>query len=275
MNTPTTAGNPGTTGNPGNPGTTGTTGTPQNQSGLVSRRTQAGSQRNSNTLRAVEQIKNYIRDNNLETDDVLPTENQLVDLLGFSRSTIREAIRILETLDIVEVRHGYGTRVAGMSLAPLIEGLVFRITQSAKQSKTKLINVVDTRQALDMSLGQQLIDNQSEEALSAMRAAVDEMKARGEKGQNFAEADLAFHQALLIQINNPLVTELIEALWFVHMEVVPMMQMDLATAPQMEDTIHAHEDIINAITTGDVNAYREAVRRHYRPLREMLAPNDD
>lgn len=242
----------------------------QSQAGITPLRTNSGSSRNSNTLRAVEQIKNYIRDNNLEAHDVLPTENQLVELLGFSRSTIREAVRILETLDIVEVRHGYGTRVAGMSLAPLIEGLVFRVTQSAKQSKTRLINVVDTREALDMSLGNQLISNRSDDALADMRAAVDEMKERSSKDLNFLEADLAFHKALLTQIDNPLITELIEALWYVHMEVVPMMHLDIATAPQVHDTIQAHEDIINAITDGNVEAYEEAVRRHYCPLRTML-----
>lgn len=245
----------------------------QNQEGLTLRRTQPGSPRNSNTLRAVEQIKSYIRDNNLKADDSLPTENQLVELLGFSRSTIREAIRILQTLDIVEVRHGYGTRVAGMSLAPLIEGLVFRVTQSAKQSKAKLIHVVDTREALDMSLGEQLIANRTDEALAEMRAAVEEMKSRGSKGEGFADADLAFHRALLSLIDNPLVTELVEALWYVHMEVVPIMHLNISTAPQVRHTIQAHEDIIDSIVAGDASAYEDAVRRHYRPLRTMLKPD--
>lgn len=231
--------------------------------------------RNSSTAAAVEKIKNYIRDHDLEIGDILPTENQLVELLGFSRSTIREAVRILETLDIVEVRHGYGTRVATMSLEPLVQGLVFRVTQSVKHSRRRLIDVVDTREALDISLGPTLVASPNPKALAQMQAAVTEMTERSARGESFLAADLSFHRALLSQIHNPVVTDLIEALWHVHMEVMPILEMDLDSAPHIQHTISAHQDLIDAIVAGDSAAYEQAVHRHYRPLREMLAASAD
>src|SRR5688572_20396388 len=77
-----------------------------------------------------QQVKAYILRNHLRPGDLLPTETELCDTLGVSRSSVREAIRRLATLDIVEVRHGYGTFVGNLTLAPLVEGLVFRGTLS-------------------------------------------------------------------------------------------------------------------------------------------------
>src|SRR5690606_5735 len=73
-----------------------------------------------------EQIKRLILITGLRPGDPIPTETELCQELGVSRSSVREAIRTLATLDIVEVRHGSGTVVGQMSLAPLVETLVFR-----------------------------------------------------------------------------------------------------------------------------------------------------
>ena len=69
---------------------------------------------------AEEGIKNYILTHRLQAGDLLPSEAVLCEELGCSRSSLREAVRTLSSLDIVEVRHGHGTFVSEMSLAPLL-----------------------------------------------------------------------------------------------------------------------------------------------------------
>ncbi len=73
-----------------------------------------------------DKIKDYILTHGLQPGDSLPTETELCELLGVSRSNVREAIRTLTTLNIVSVRHGHGTFVGEMSLDALVESLVFR-----------------------------------------------------------------------------------------------------------------------------------------------------
>ena len=75
---------------------------------------------------ASDAIKDLIRARGLEPGDLMPTEAELVVELGVSRSSIREAVRTLTALDILEVRHGTGTFVGQLSLKPLVEGMVFR-----------------------------------------------------------------------------------------------------------------------------------------------------
>ncbi|MBB1585870.1 MAG: FadR family transcriptional regulator [Propionibacterium sp.] len=59
----------------------------------------------------VERIKQFITTSGLQAGDCLPSESDLCDSLGVSRSSVREAVRTLSTLDIVEVQHGRGTFV--------------------------------------------------------------------------------------------------------------------------------------------------------------------
>lgn len=222
----------------------------------------------SATEAAVQGIKDFIRGSKMQPGDPLPTEAVLCDELGFSRSSIREAIRILTTLDIVEVRHGYGTYVSQMSLQPLVDGLVFRAVLGAERSLDTLSNVVDAREALDLSVGIQLVGRLAEDDLSRLRALVAEMKSRDQVGESFAEQDRQFHQLLLANVENPLIRELSDAFWQVHMEVVPILELD---KPQhMGQTVSAHEEIVDAIEGSDLQAYQESVRRHYSPLREAL-----
>ena len=75
---------------------------------------------------AMAEIKNYILTKGLHPGDALPTESQLCTDLGVSRSSVREAVRTLVALDIVEVRHGHGMFVGQVSMRPMVESLIFK-----------------------------------------------------------------------------------------------------------------------------------------------------
>ncbi|MDN5737049.1 MAG: GntR family transcriptional regulator, partial [Brevibacterium aurantiacum] len=99
-----------------------------------------------------DRIKDLILSDGLRPGDLLPTEGELCDRLGVSRSNVREAIRKLSTLDIVDVRHGHGTYVGEMSLDALVEALVFRGVLSPGDDLRALRDVVEVRQALDFGM---------------------------------------------------------------------------------------------------------------------------
>src|SRR5687767_14274056 len=83
----------------------------------------AGESGNSRIRRAVVQL---ILDRRLAPGAPLPTEAELMADLGVSRNSVREALKALQALDIVEIRHGYGTYVRHASMTPLVDGLTFR-----------------------------------------------------------------------------------------------------------------------------------------------------
>ena len=214
------------------------------------------------------QIKEIILTRNLHPGDPLPTENELCDLLGVSRSSVREAVRTLATLGIVEVRHGPGTFVGQMSLDALVETLVFRGALLPGDDLKALREIIEIRQALDLAMAEQLADAVQGTANPELWELVETMEDASRRGETFAEQDRRFHTALLGAMSNSIVAPLVGAFWDVHTAVMPRLGVSLPD--DLAQTAHAHREMLEAAEAGDVEAYQAAVRRHYEPLMRSL-----
>lgn len=215
-----------------------------------------------------DQIKDYILTQGLRPGDVLPTETELCENLGVSRSSVREAIRTLSTLDIVEVRHGRGTFVGNMSLDAMVESLVFRGVLIPGDDLQALREVVEVRQALDMSMAERIVDGLRGTADPNLHALVEQMVQSAREGQTFPKQDRHFHTELLEHVGNSLVGQLVTAFWDVHTAVMP--RLGLSLPADLEQTAQAHGDMLRAAEAGDVEAFRAAVVDHYAPLQRAL-----
>ncbi len=223
---------------------------------------------NARGLSTVEAIKSYILERGLQPGDTLPTENQLCTELGVSRSSVREAIRTLVSLDIVDVQHGRGTSVGQLSLSPLINGLVFRSLLNHDGACTTLLEVVELRESLDIALTDQLVSAYAGARHVQLHRLAADMKTLADNGESFMETDCAFHTVLLGGLGNRLIQQLVAALWEVHTSVVP--QLGIAQPADIVNTVAAHADMLEALEAGDADAYRRAVGQHYEPLRRSI-----
>src|SRR5699024_6014984 len=106
---------------------------------------------------AVARIQDLILAEGLAPGYPMPTEGALCEQLGISRSSVREAMRTLASLDIVEVRHGHGTFVGQLSLSPLVDGLRFLALITYGNDLRALRGVVEVRIALDVAVAKPLV----------------------------------------------------------------------------------------------------------------------
>ncbi|PUA81116.1 GntR family transcriptional regulator [Nocardioides currus] len=217
---------------------------------------------------AADQIKELILARGLQAGDPLPTESELCDTLDVSRSSVREAIRSLATLDIVEVRHGHGTFVGRMSLDPMVQALVFRGALSHDDNLQALRDVVEIRQALDVAMAEQVVASLQGQENAELHRLADEMVDQADQGNPFLEADRAFHTTLLAGLDNQLAGQLVGAFWDVHTAVLP--RLGLALPADLRKTARSHRDILVAAEAGDVEAFCTAVGQHYEPLARAL-----
>ncbi|MGV8846323.1 FadR/GntR family transcriptional regulator [Tessaracoccus sp.] len=217
---------------------------------------------------AAREIKSFILSKGLRPGDPLPSESDLCEQLGVSRSSVREAMRTLQTLDIVEVKHGRGTFVGDMSLQPLVETLAFRSVISPGDNFRALREVVDVRMSLDLHYAERIVRHFAGSHHVGLHALVAEMVEAAQRGESFASADRQFHFQLLEEAGGEIVSQLVAAFWDVHTAVLP--QLSIPTPDDIELTARAHGDILEAAEGNDVGAYRRAVRRHYAPLLRVL-----
>ncbi|CNK95618.1 FadR/GntR family transcriptional regulator [Mycobacterium tuberculosis] len=220
-----------------------------------------------------DQIKQLILTRGLTPGDPLPTEAELCEELDVSRSSVREAIRTLSTLDIVDVRHGHGTYVGPMSLDPMVEALVFRGVLSPEGSLQALREVVEVRLALDLSMAERVVEAAQAQADPELDDLVAEMVDKAGRGEYFLDEDRAFHTRLFGAIDNRLVGQLVGAFWDVHTAVLP--QLGIAQPDDIHKTAKAHGDMLDAARSGDVERYRQAVIEHYQPLQRVLATTEE
>lgn len=215
-----------------------------------------------------DQIKQLIIARGLKPGDPLPTEAELCETFGVSRSSVREAVRTLSTLDIVAVRHGHGTYVSDMSLEPMVETLVFRGVLSPDGNLEALREVLEVRLALDMALADVVVSGATEQYADTLRALVDEMLDNASRAEYFLDADRTFHSLLYAATGNRLAEQLVGAFWDVHTAVSP--QLGAAQQSDLQETADAHRDMLDAALRGDADAYRASVTAHYEPIQRSL-----
>lgn len=217
---------------------------------------------------ATERIKAYILERRLRPGDPLPTEAELCAALGVSRSSVREAVRTLAALDIVEVRHGYGTYVGRLSLSALVEGLAFRGLLSPDDDVAVFSDLVEVREALEVAMAARIVATIETASPTDLDDLVQAMEQKAAGGETFLEEDRAFHARLMEPLGNALILQLVTAFWDVYSAVAPYMQ--LSTVSASVESAAAHRHILSAARSGDVDALRVSFVRHYAPVRSRI-----
>ncbi|MGH3440223.1 MAG: FadR/GntR family transcriptional regulator, partial [Sciscionella sp.] len=214
-----------------------------------------------------ERIKDWILDQELASGDPMPTEAELVERLNVSRNSVREALKALQALGIVEIRHGFGTYVGDCSLDPFADALVFRGRKSLRSDRREMHEIVDLRQALEAGLISLLIPVMDDTDLAALGRTLDDLEAHAGQGDAGDAADRAFHEQLYAPLGNQLMRQLLRVFWDVYHDLAHEL------APADEDPagiIEVHRAIYQALAARDAAAAGAAMIEHFRGIQKRL-----
>ncbi|MEV0114572.1 FadR/GntR family transcriptional regulator [Streptomyces sp. NPDC050844] len=215
----------------------------------------------SQVQRAVMQL---ILDRRLRPGASLPTEAELMEALGVSRNSVREALKALQALDIVEIRHGYGTYVGQASLTPLADGLTFRTLLQLSDDTHALAEILQLREVLEEGLIRRVAYLLTDGELSELEALVGKMEQAAGQGAAFPDLDREFHETLYRSLGNELVPQLLTAFWNVFHRVAGVRGWSNDPAPEL--TVSRHRDIVTALRARDVPRAQRAMADHFRGI---------
>lgn len=209
-------------------------------------------------------IKRYILDNDLSPGDLLPSETELAEQLGVGRSSVREAMKALQSLGIVGVRRSQGFVVREWNLDPVLETLSYGI-QFNKAAFTELLQI---RIWLESSTVGTVLQHITPQDVAALDALMQEWHARFDRAVPWSELDAQFHEVLYQTLDNSTFVNLLHAFWRAFATV----DETLTGVADIRVEYNAHNAILDAIKTGDETLTRDRLIKSFGNIHHRLKP---
>lgn len=214
---------------------------------------------------AIEQIKSMIVRGELKPGDRLPPEKELADHLGLSRSSLREAVKALEVLHLVDVRRGDGTYVTSLEPKFLLDAISF---MSEIQEDSSVLDIFEVRRILESQATGLAASRARPEDIAALREESAEVALHSADVEQLLEHDVRFHQMISDLSGNQYLSSLINGL--IPKTVRARLWRVLTQEGVVERTLREHTTIIDAIEAKDPERAIEAATAHILGVEEWL-----
>lgn len=213
-----------------------------------------------------EQLAQAIRDGDYAPGDQLPSEREMSEMFGVSRVSVREAIRSLEALSLVEVKHGAKTTVVDPSQRATRD-----LGRWMKANRGEVLELLRVRGALDELAAQEAAERHDEAAVAKIREA-NRAFAETEGTavvDRLVDLDMAFHLAVADAAGSKLLRDLLAEL---HGHLAESRAVFFSPTPtgRAKRSAKEHDAIVSAIEKGDGAAAKRATRKHIASVREVM-----
>jgi len=207
-------------------------------------------------------IKQYILDHDLKPGDSLPPEGQFVEDLGVGRSSVREAVKSLQSVGIVDVRQGNGLYVRELNFDPMLEAFIFGM-QFAPNTLAELLQI---RIWLEASVIGDAVEHLTDEDISKLEAILNKWEQRVRDGEEYSDLDESFHQIIYGVLNNQTLMNLFSAFWTAFTNL----DNEITHDADPESVMRFHYSILDAIRARDPDATRKKLFQHFDHIKERI-----
>lgn len=203
-----------------------------------------------NTISVVDEVVKRITDAILRKDlkpgQKIPTENEFCDKLGVGRNSLREAIKMLSALGILEIRRGDGTYIAEKISPSAFDSLVYSVI--LQQSTPD--EILELRKSLDIDVLELVINKATNEDILLLEDIHREFLSHLEKEdyEKIAIWDLQFHYALIDIARNPLLGRIVKGVYALFW---PSLENTLRRRKEYIGAYQKHGEIMEIITSRD------------------------
>jgi GntR family transcriptional regulator, transcriptional repressor for pyruvate dehydrogenase complex len=216
----------------------------------------------------VDQIRELISAGRIKPGDRLPPERELAELFKASRNSVRDAIRVLEQMGLIESRQGDGTYVRSVSAEDLAEPLALMLLQS----RTQMRELWEVRRVLEPSLAEFAASRITDEELDELETILEAQRRKVESGSTALEEDIAFHYGIAEAARNTVMLRTLDTL-------VDLLRQSRERSLQQHDrpaySLAGHVRILAALRRRDPEGARAEMLRHLREVEERVFSTED
>jgi GntR family transcriptional regulator, transcriptional repressor for pyruvate dehydrogenase complex len=199
----------------------------------------------------------------LKPGDKLPSERELAEMLQVSRSSIRDAIRGLELMGLVEPRQGAGTIVKELSA----ESVVNPFAKTLKQKREMVAELLDFRKMLEPPLAGRAATHATDEEIVEMDEILQRQEAKLALGEAAIAEDTEFHYSVALASGNSVVLKVLDVVMDLLRDT---RERTLQVEGRPQKSLAGHRRILAAIKRRDAEAAKAAMRRHVEDVEEIV-----
>ena len=211
-----------------------------------------------------EQLLAAIRDAGLKPGNRIPSERELGEQFGVSRTVVREAIRHLAAKGVLEVLSGSGVQVADVGHEGVTESIDLYLRQ---RGPIRPAQIHEVRQSLELTTTELATERATDQQLADIREACERMASVLDDPNAASEADVAFHRAIVEATDNPLFLVLLDSLGDVLLEI---RRATLGESGRGQVALDAHRAIVESLEHRDPDAAVRAMRAHLVDSRDAF-----
>jgi len=206
----------------------------------------------------IERIMEMIMNGDLKEGDRLPPERELTEMLGVGRPALRESLRALEFLGLVESRHGSGNYIVNNVATNYFKPLSLSFKLHGGSSK----EVLEFRNCLEQFAVSQAAAVATPDDVAVLKCLLDDMES-AESTQEKADIDLQIHTKVAAIAGNPLICDALQGVSILMNSLVTQsIRLSYYEGDSIENIYREHEDIISAMERHDPEAAAEAMKQH-------------
>jgi GntR family transcriptional repressor for pyruvate dehydrogenase complex len=205
---------------------------------------------------ALDQLKRFILDGDFAPGHRLPSERELAERLGIGRNSVREALKVLEAVGIVESRIGEGTFLTAQTGTSIGRTIGFSL---AVWGGT-IVEILAARQMLEIEAARVAAQNATQEHLRDIAYELQRMDENREQPLVYLAADMNFHRLIGKATQNTIVARVLGNLIDLLEEILSEVQSD--NLPTADEGPGTHRALYNAIAARDPNVAAELMRQH-------------
>jgi GntR family transcriptional repressor for pyruvate dehydrogenase complex len=204
----------------------------------------------------VEHLRRYIVENELRPGDRLPTEAELAQRFQVSRQSVREAVKVLESVGLIETRPRDGSRLKAANTSNLTEHMHFMFALDGATFE----EMATTRSVIECAFLPTIVQNAEESDFQRMEAAIAAMRANTGDLDKFIQADMEFHQALIAASKNRVMMNF----GIMLQDFFARMRGEAVGTAGHLKSIQDHEQIVAALRNKDAKQAVQLMHQHFR-----------
>ncbi len=214
-------------------------------------------------MEIVEQIKELIKSGHLKAGSLLPSERELAEKLEVSRSSVREAVTILESLGILEVKHGKGSFVRDFQNTKTMENYFDTFALLFDIDPSQTLQLLEVRKILEPQAAALAAKNATLEDVSRLHEIQEDMKKVLDREEIGLDPDYKFHFQIASSTGNDILVSTLNALSdLMRRGLRQTSWLSLTDKQRTTDSIIEHERILEAIEKKDAATAQDLMLNH-------------